>query len=155
MQALISTPNSDTALFLSHSLCSFFALMNINKLKKEKKIVLIVDDSILILERMIPMLEEVNNIQFVVHAANYSEAVELLKKLSPDMVLLDINLPDKSGIELLRTIKEQYQEIKVFMITNQANDYYRDICKKLGADHFFDKSKDFNLIPELLSAEFN
>jgi DNA-binding NarL/FixJ family response regulator len=124
-------------------------------MKKEKKIVLIVDDSILILERMIPMLEEVNNIQFVVHAANYNEAIELLKGLTPDMVLLDINLPDKSGIELLRKIKEEYKKIIVFMITNQANDYYKNICKKLGADNFFDKSKDFNLIPELISAEFN
>jgi DNA-binding NarL/FixJ family response regulator len=124
-------------------------------MKKEKKIVLIVDDSILILERMIPLLEEVSNIQFVVHAGNYSEAIELLKGLTPDMVLLDINLPDKSGIELLRKIKEDYKKTKVFMITNQANDYYKNICKKLGADHFFDKSTDFNLIPELISAEFN
>jgi DNA-binding NarL/FixJ family response regulator len=71
------------------------------------------------------------------------------------MVLLDINLPDKSGIELLRKIKKEYKKMKVFMITNQANDYYKEICKKLGADHFFDKSKDFNLIPDLISAEFN
>jgi DNA-binding NarL/FixJ family response regulator len=124
-------------------------------MKKEKKVILIVDDSILILERMIPMLEEVSDIQFVVHAANYNEAIELLKGLTPDMVLLDINLPDKSGIELLRKIKEDYKKIKVFMITNQANDYYKNICKKLGADHFFDKSTDFNLIPELIAAEFN
>jgi DNA-binding NarL/FixJ family response regulator len=122
---------------------------------KEKKIVLVVDDSILILERMIPMLEELSDIQFVVHAANYNEAIELLERLTPDMVLLDINLPDKSGIELLRKIKKEYKKMKVFMITNQANDYYKEICKKLGADHFFDKSKDFNLIPELISAEFN
>jgi DNA-binding NarL/FixJ family response regulator len=69
--------------------------------------------------------------------------------------LLDINLPDKSGIELLRKIKEDYKKTKVFMITNQANDYYKDMCKKLGADNFFDKSIDFNLIPDLISAEFN
>jgi DNA-binding NarL/FixJ family response regulator len=124
-------------------------------MKKEKKIVLIVDDSILILERMIPMLEELSDIQFVVHSANYNEAMELLKGLKPDIVLLDINLPDKSGIELLRKIKEEYKKIKVFMITNRANDYYKKICKKLGADNFFDKSKDFNLIAELISAEFN
>jgi DNA-binding NarL/FixJ family response regulator len=124
-------------------------------MKREKKIVLVVDDSILILERMIPMLEEVSNIQFVVHAASYNEAIELLERLMPDIVLLDINLPDKSGIELLRKIKEEYKKMKVFMITNQANDYYKKICKKLGADNFFDKSKDFNLIPELISVESN
>jgi DNA-binding NarL/FixJ family response regulator len=124
-------------------------------MNQEKKVVLVVDDSILILERMIPMLEELSVIQFVVHAANYNEAIELLERLTPDIVLLDINLPDKNGIELLRKIKKEYKKMKVFMITNQANDYYKDICKKLGADHFFDKTKDFNLIPELLLAEFN
>src|SRR5882757_3025608 len=111
-------------------------------MEKDKKIILVVDDSILILERMIPMLEEIANIQFVVHAGSYDEAIELLKGVTPDMALLDVHLPDKSGIELLRTIKEKYQQMVVYMITNNANDYYRDICKKLGADQFFDKSKD-------------
>ena len=82
-------------------------------MKKEKKIVLVVDDSILILERIIPLLEEVSNIQFVVHAANYNEAIALLERLMPDIVLLDINLPDKSGIELLRKIKEESRELSV------------------------------------------
>jgi len=122
-------------------------------MEKDKKIILVVDDSILILERMIPMLEEIANIQFVVHAGSYDEAIELLKGVTPDMALLDVHLPDKSGIELLRTIKEKYQQMVVYMITNNANDYYRDICKKLGADQFFDKSKDFSRIPEVISAE--
>ena len=118
-----------------------------------KKIVLIVDDSILILERMIQLLDEVENIQLVVHAASYNEAIELLNVLTPDLVLLDIHLPDKSGIELLRTIKEKYRDVKVFMITNNANDFYRNRCKTYGADYFFDKSKDFNLLPQTISAE--
>jgi DNA-binding NarL/FixJ family response regulator len=122
-------------------------------MKNGKKIVLIVDDSILILERMILLLDEIENIQFVVHAGSYQEAIELLSGLTPDLALLDIHLPDKSGIELLRTIKDQYRGITVFMITNNATDYYRNQCKSMGADRFFDKSKDFNLIPEVISAE--
>jgi CheY-like chemotaxis protein len=120
---------------------------------KNGKIVLIVDDSILIFDRMILMLAEIGNIQSVVHASNYNEAIELLNGLTPDLALLDIHLPGKSGIELLRTIKRMYRGIKVFMITNYASDYYRNLCTTLGADHFFDKSKDFNLIPKFISAE--
>jgi DNA-binding NarL/FixJ family response regulator len=122
-------------------------------MKNEKKIVLVVDDSVLILERMIPMLEEIAAVQYVMHAGSYEEAVELLKEVTPDVALLDVQLPDKSGIELLRTIKANHREVTVCMVSNQANEYYRDICKKLGADHFFDKSKDFYLIPEAISAE--
>jgi DNA-binding NarL/FixJ family response regulator len=121
-------------------------------MKTEKKIVLIVDDSILILERMIPMLEEIENIQFVVHAGTYKEAIEMLEKVNPHLVLLDIHLPDRSGIELLRTIREKHEEIIVLMITNYASESYQEICKKMGARYFFDKSKDFDLIPGVISA---
>jgi DNA-binding NarL/FixJ family response regulator len=120
-------------------------------MKKEKRTVLIVDDSILILERMIPLMEEIENISFVIHAASYTEGLEVLSRLTPDMVLLDINLPDKSGIELLRYIQERHMEVAVLMISNNAGPYYRDICKKLGAKYFLDKSTDIDLIPTVLS----
>jgi len=120
-------------------------------MKKDKRTVLIVDDSILIIERMIPLLEEIENISFVIHAASYEEGLEVLSRLTPDMVLLDINLPDKSGIELLRVIRERHLEIAVLMISNNAGEYYRNICKKLGAQYFLDKSTDIDLIPSVLS----
>lgn len=121
-------------------------------MKKEKKVVLIVDDSIIILERMIPMLEEMENVQVVAHAGSYSEAVELIDGLRPDMVLLDINLPDKSGIEVLKKIKEINEEIIVLMITNHPSDYYRELCKKMGARFFFDKSIDLEIISEIIAS---
>jgi DNA-binding NarL/FixJ family response regulator len=120
-------------------------------MKKEKRTVLIVDDSILVLERMIPLIAEIENISFVVHAASYKEGLEVLSRLTPDLVLLDINLPDKSGIELLRVIKERQLEIAVLMVSNSAGSYYRDICKKLGALHFLDKSTDLDLLPIALA----
>ncbi len=121
-------------------------------MKKDKKTILIVDDSALIMERMVPMLEEMENVEFVIHAGTYQEAIELLEKISPQFVLLDIHLPDRSGIELLRTIRERYREIIVLMITNSAGESYREICKKLGARYFFDKSKDFDQIPAVIAA---
>jgi DNA-binding NarL/FixJ family response regulator len=121
-------------------------------MKNDKKTVLIVDDSILIMERMIPIMEEIENIAFVVHAATYQEGLEVLSRLTPDVVLLDINLPDKSGIELLRLIRERHLEIAVLMISNNADIYYRTVCKKLGASHFLDKSTDIDLLPAVLSA---
>jgi len=121
-------------------------------MKNGKKTVLIVDDSILIMERMIPIMEEIENISFVVHAATYQEGLEVLSRLTPDVVLLDINLPDKSGIELLRLIRERHLETAVLMISNNADIYYRTVCKKLGASHFLDKSTDIDMLPAVLSA---
>jgi DNA-binding NarL/FixJ family response regulator len=121
-------------------------------MKKENKTILIVDDSNLVMERMIDLLEEMEQIKFVVHAGSYSEALEMLGVLTPDLVLLDISLPDKSGLELLRLLRKEYKDIAVIMLTNTADDYYRDTCKKLGAVQFLDKSGDYRLMPELLSA---
>lgn len=122
-------------------------------MKKAKKIVLVVDDSTLILDRIIPLLQEISNIQRVVAANTFREAVELINEIGPDMVLLDIHLPDKSGIEVLRTIKKQQLKTIVLMITNHASEHYRNICRALGAKYFFDKSADMDLVTEAILLE--
>jgi DNA-binding NarL/FixJ family response regulator len=117
----------------------------------EKKVVLVVDDSLVVLERMIPMLQGSQNVEFVVHAGSYKEALAVLEEIKPDCILLDIHLPDQSGIELLQLVREKYDQILVFMMTNMASDHYRAICKQMGANRFFDKSMDFDRIPEALA----
>lgn len=126
--------------------------LSVCSMKNGKKMVLIVDDSYLIIERLTDMLSELEDIGEVRHATNGSDAIAMLNEYAPDVILLDINLPDINGVELLRMIKEKYPQIIVIMLTNQANDYYRQLCLKLGADHFTDKSKDFEQIPELITS---
>jgi DNA-binding NarL/FixJ family response regulator len=124
-------------------------------LGKEKLVVLIVDESVLITERLIGILEELENIQIILQAGSYGEAMEIIRELEPDVVLLDIYLPDKTGIELLKLVREEYPCIETAVITNYSNENYRNICKKLGAHHFFDKSKDFDLIPKMIMDKSN
>jgi DNA-binding NarL/FixJ family response regulator len=131
-----------------------FLCPKIEMIMKKKKTLLIVDDSILVVERLIPLLEDNENIALVIHAGTYQEAIETLAEIKPDLILLDIQLPDKSGIELLKKIREKDQEIVVVMISNQATPEYVNLCKKMGAQYFFDKSRDFEMIPEILEAEY-
>ncbi|QEC65935.1 response regulator transcription factor [Panacibacter ginsenosidivorans] len=119
---------------------------------KKNKMILIVDDSYLIIERLTDMLNELEQVDSISHAFTVTAALEILEQTTPDIILLDINLPDTSGIELLRIVKEKYPSITVAMLTNNANDYYRQLCLKLGADHFVDKSKDFDMIPDIITA---
>jgi DNA-binding NarL/FixJ family response regulator len=116
---------------------------------KKNKTILIVDDSNLIIERLTDMLNGLEHVDSISHALTVTTAIEILGQSTPDIILLDINLPDKSGIELLRIVKKRYPDITVVMLTNNANDYYRQLCLKLGADNFVDKSKDFDMIPIL------
>ena len=113
--------------------------------------VLIVDDNKKYLERVIDLLEEAGLTPGVITANDYTEAVLLIAKEKPGIVLLDINMPGKSGIEVLRFIKEEAYGCKVIMVSNHSNESYRKLCLEEGADHFLDKSRDFESIPLILA----
>lgn len=115
-----------------------------------KKIVLIVDDSPIIIERLKIMLADLENVRTILHAGTYSKALSILAESNLDIAILDINLPDKSGIELLRYIKKNHSEITVIMVSNQAGDYYRNLCKLNGAEYFIDKSSEFERVPGII-----
>jgi len=121
-------------------------------MKGTGKVVLVVEDSLLIIERILRLLNESKNIKMVIHAANYAESLKMISEISADIILLDLNLPDKSGIELLKEIKNDQPQTKVIVLTNHASDNYRQICTQFGADYFFDKSSDFDKIPETINA---
>lgn len=109
-----------------------------------------VDDSIEFVKRMKGLLLELTVVKDVKTATSYEEAAKMLTNENPDLVLLDIHLPGKSGIELLKFIKQLEKLCKIMIVSNQADEYYRRLCKSLGADYFFDKTKDFLRIPELI-----
>lgn len=119
--------------------------------RKRKLLILIVDDNMCFVERMIGLLEEVKNIGYINVASDYDEACRLLLGEPHDLILLDINLPGKSGIELLKKIKSSGDAAKVMMMTNHAEEYYRVLCRELGADYFLDKSNDFAKVPGIVS----
>jgi DNA-binding NarL/FixJ family response regulator len=121
-------------------------------MKKARQVILLVDDSPLITERVIDMLRILPTVENVLTASNYQEAQAVLAEKKATTVLLDIQLPGKSGLELLKFIVKNYSGIKVLMLTNLTSEYYKRLCKKTGALHFIDKSKEFHLIPGILSS---
>ena len=112
--------------------------------------ILLVDDNRQFVERMVTILSELKLIREINVAASYEEAINILNTQMPDVALLDIHLPGRNGIELLKTIRRLGRPCHVMMVSNQADEYYRRLCLKLGADHFFDKSNDFSLIPDII-----
>ncbi len=122
---------------------------------KKEAIILIVDDNINFVDRMISLLEDADNNGQINVANNYDEARRFLALKDPDVVLLDINMPGKSGIELLKLIRKNNTQCEVIMITNHADDYYRQQCEELGAKHFLDKSNDFALVPGIIKQLLN
>jgi DNA-binding NarL/FixJ family response regulator len=112
--------------------------------------VLIADDSDIVIHRLMQILHEPGFDQHLLKATSYGEAVELVKLHQPQVVILDIQLPGKNGIELLNFIRLQYPATKTVVLTNKVNDSYRTLCENMGADHFVDKSSDFEKIPGII-----
>jgi len=119
-------------------------------MKPEKLKLLIVDDSVIIGKRIRNLLMPFENISIIGHAENFKEASIIFNTLHPDVILLDIEMPDKSGIELLTEIRLKHSLAKVIMCTNYVNPYSKNLCLQLGADYFLDKSNEFDQIPKLL-----
>lgn len=117
--------------------------------------VLIVDDSPLIIQKINELLQDLSILLHLISCGTHSEAIQLLEEFRPSVAILDINLPDKSGIEVLNYIKRNHPKTIVIMCTNQDSSYYRERCFQLGASYFIDKSKDFENIPRLIYLLYN
>ncbi len=114
--------------------------------------ILIVDDTEIVLERLFEMIAELESVDSVLKSNSYNQTVELIKKQEPDVILLDLQLPGKNGIELLKFVKRYHPAVKTIIVTNSASAFYRELCKSLGADYFIDKSTEFEKIPGIIEA---
>lgn len=119
---------------------------------KKDTVILIVDDNLNFIDRMIGLLQETDSPRQIYSANNYDEARRFLADILPDIILLDINLPGKNGIDILKLIRSENTFSTVLMLTNHADAYYRQQCMELGADYFLDKSEDFGLVPDIVTS---
>ena len=117
----------------------------------EKRKVFIVDDSQVIRERLTDRLEKLEGIGAISQAADKSSALTTLQKETPDIVILDIQLPDGSGIDLLSKIKKENSQIVVIILTNFPYSIIRRRCLELGADYFFDKSTELEKLFDIFT----
>jgi two-component system chemotaxis response regulator CheY len=113
--------------------------------------ILIVDDNLNFVQRLIGLIKEQHANPMIQVAENYEEACRALADEIPDVALLDINLPGKNGMAVLKKIRQVCNDCAVIMITNHADDYYRQQCREMGATHFLDKTIEFARVPAILN----
>ena len=73
--------------------------------------VFIVDDHYMVIEGIRSLLQSEKNIDWAGHATNAVSCLAFLQQQQPDIILMDINLPDKSGIDLCKEVKEKYPSV--------------------------------------------
>ena len=112
----------------------------------------IADDSSVVRERLTAMLSNLEDIETIGQAADVCEAISSIKELKPDAVILDIQMPGGTGIDVLRHIKKEQPATVVIILTNYPFSPYRQECMDEGADYFFDKSLEFGKAIEVCKA---
>ncbi|HNU41350.1 MAG: response regulator receiver [Bacteroidetes bacterium OLB12] len=73
----------------------------------------IVDDHYLVIEGIRSLLQNEKNIEWLGHAMNAASCLDFLKRHQPDVILMDVNLPDKSGTELCKEVKTLYPTVRI------------------------------------------
>ena len=85
------------------------------------------------------MIARTSNLQVGAEASTAAEALASLAEQCPDLILLDIVLPDKSGLELLRQIKELYPQLPVLVVSGEDPHVYEPVSLRVGASGYIDK----------------
>ena len=121
-----------------------------NQSNEMKFKVFIADDSTEIRNRLIEMLKENKSIQVIGEAADAEQAMSALRDLKPDVVILDIHMPKGEGMRVLKDIKTMDPERIAIIFTAFPYPQYRQAYLTAGADYFFDKTKDFQKMADVL-----
>lgn len=112
--------------------------------------IFIADDSAIVRERLIEIISELKGIDIIGQAGDVAEALESIRNLRPDAVILDIQMPNGSGIDVLENIKKEVPAPLVIILTNYPYPQYQKKCMDAGADFFFDKSTEFEKVMKVL-----
>ncbi len=90
-------------------------------------------------------------IRYAYNGISALELIESIENRTDYLILSDINMPEMSGMELLKEIKKRYPELKVIMITAYGDEHNFTMAKNLGADDYFTKPLQFDLLKEKLN----
>jgi two-component system, NarL family, invasion response regulator UvrY len=101
--------------------------------------VLLADDHQVVRESLAKLLQERPEIQVIGEAGDGNSAVELVRQLKPDVVLMDLSLPTISGFEATRKIVSEYPDIRVIGLSAHESAEFADALRKVGAVNFLTK----------------
>jgi DNA-binding NarL/FixJ family response regulator len=111
--------------------------------------ILIVEDSFFFSKWLSNELQNIDGISISGITDNVNDALMLINEKEIDIAILDFQLKEGLGIEVLKYIKSNHKDIKAIVFSNYAE--FKNDCLKLGADYFYDKSNEFEDLINVIS----
>lgn len=107
---------------------------------KKRTTIFIIDDHPMVIEGLQSLLTPIENTVVAATATNAADAMKWLEKNTVDLILLDINLPDMSGVELCKLIKDNYPQTKILGISTYSDRSYISRMITNGASGYIIKN---------------
>ena len=104
--------------------------------------VVLCDDHALVRRGIRDTLVEAEDIQVTAEAGSYTELREALRTAACDVLLLDLNMPGRSGLEVLASVRETHPAIHVLVVSMYSEDQYAVRCLRAGAQGYANKASD-------------
>lgn len=111
--------------------------------------IVIVDDDFLVTASLKTILEATNRITVLATGNDGTDAVSLYRKHRPDILLTDIQMKEKSGLEATKEIRKEFPDAKILLLTTFSDDEYIVQALKLGARGYLLKQDYEKLLPSL------
>ena len=103
-----------------------------------------------IVQRLVTMLADVEGVEIVDKVGTVGDTQKAIRRLRPDAVILDMQMPGGSGIDVMESMKKDHLKSTVIVLTNHPYAPYRKKCFELGAAFFLGKSNEFEKVSEVL-----
>ena len=104
--------------------------------------VVLCDDHAVVRRGIRDTLAEAADIEVTGEAASYAELRDILRTASCDVLLLDLNMPGRSGLEVLTSVRETHADIRVLIVSMYPEDQYAVRCLRAGAQGYANKASD-------------
>jgi len=108
--------------------------------------VMIADGTIVGWKRVGNLVSGSGNVEIVGTAENAASLSQALDLLRPDILIVDIEIGGRGGVQLLRKIRRAYPALALVVLTNAVDRRYRERCRAAGARFYFDKSTEFHKV---------
>jgi len=113
--------------------------------------IFLVEDSAPVRQRVLEMLGSIRGVKTIGSASTARDAEQAILEMQPDAVLLDINLAQGSGFDVLRSLRKHAPLIEIYMLSNFATPPYRERAADLGANGFFDKTTEIERLRQTMA----